>query len=1228
MKSMKKGLKLTAVLALVGMGGISLSSCTGTGTSSSEKPSVDPSSETVSSSQSTAVTPTVNGIGTALPFGTHIQSEPTSAADLKADMGVLPIKNMDGSYDLRFIAAATAAGYNSFLGGSFTRAAYTNSDGKTVDARIANAEYVYTEIDGAASVKWADSLSTDYVAYFVYSIHNIPESDVFTTFTLTFTPTLLSGATAVSATQTANYQGVVGDVTKGVTYIAFADDTITVKGTNFPAALLQAQSNAYGFKRVNTAITEAVVSPYVMDIAGFVATKKGTVLYAANDGGISTGCFDSCSSLASITLPDTIVYLGTYFLYNTSALKTFTIPADVVAMESSSFNSDAVTTLNYRARALTLSSSFGSMGVAPSVVNVSKDVISLPDKFFPTSSFPAKIMYEGTTAQYNALQSNSNAGNGFFIDNVICSDTKLLTVNFHVNGGSLTIGGTVVADPYSVQIISGKTVANPGKATYTGKLFDAWYSDVALTSVFDFTTALTVDDGQQTKIVDIYAGYKDYPAGSTIDAPYVLSLAGVAVHFDATADVPAYYFAYTAPTGATADRYYFTVSNGKLNSKDSQDPAISVYDADKTTKESINVSYDPTSTNKAFGDDSKEVSVAMKAGDTYYFKVEKYYSAVSGTDIFGFDVTLSTKTGDTESEATAYVFGTTQNSNIVEDGSSFFTFTSSATGNYLLKGTKTSHFYSFTFMLYHFDSTSGAAVLDGSLSSSMLSAVVSLTSGTQYYLYGTSSNSSTTETDYLTFALIDLPAGSIASNAEPLTVGADAVTVAMNGMQYHYYSLTPTATSQYSFLAKGGSTSGKKKISVFTGTDISATALVTGTESTAHSDFALDAALTSGQLYTIQVGYSSTSYTDSFTLQAIKLAEGSKITYPISLPDLMSNALAPTLLALTPGGTWYTFTTNATDQNGIMQILISGTAGTVVTQLWTSTTASKPDTIGTTMLTAFTGTSPKQYWLFVSDTAVEPGILEILPPDDTSIGDLSSLALGTSLAPKTLPTDSGRAVFRMTTGTGTGYNTQFAFTVSSGTATFDYALTTAGLTAGFTGTGVTVGTTASDAGTISKNLSAHSSYCLVLQNLVLSDSNAILSVTISGVAIPPDGTTRVLALPFTPAADGTIMVSGTSSTTTWYSYACTTSGTYRFWSNTTTGDPYIYGIYAGIDATDYIAGTRQNDASSWSGGSTDYTGFVNRSGWDYYVEAALTAGTTYYFQVGITAGTMGVLLKA
>ncbi|MFA6829905.1 MAG: InlB B-repeat-containing protein [Bacilli bacterium] len=1222
----KKSFTIASIAALVSVSGMSLISC---GTAADEG---EVSAENFTGEEVVAVT---DAIGSGFAFDKKALGGATVASTVSSDLGVLAVDNEDGTYDVRFIAALT--GYADLSAASFTRASYTNAKGKTVAEKITDVKYVYTSLIEGEDVKWAEALSTDYTCYMVYSVMNIPETDIFTALSVTFNATsTLADDPLATATQAANYYGIKGDETVGVDYVKSTEDAYY--GSIFDGDEGQYFTQAddvYGFHvldRSNTA-GECVVAPYVATFEGCVATKLGTVKYSAYASS-SYGSFEGASKVTGVKLPDTIAYIGKWAFNSTSVMTHLELPAGLKGLHYNSISSCGATVLTYNAKNLTSTKDINRSGVAFETVNVGAGVESLPEKFFPSSKLPGKVVYDGTTAQWNALIEGKD--NGFEdVEKTYCTDTKIADVVFHLDGGNLTADTDKEDDVYSVKVISGKKVADPGSPVYSDYLFDGWYADAEYTEAFSFDTAIVVPEEDETATVNIYAKKKDKPANHTIDGASALVLNADAGNYSLSVNVPTLYFSYTMPETATADRVYLASSNRLLNGSTTYtDTKITVYAADKTTALSVTSSFTPSSTSKAFGNGNKTY-LKMNPGETYYFAVTTG-STLSGTSVYTFDLGLSDAVHDVEEEARTYTFGETQKVEINSNGMvDYWKFTAATSGTYMFKKSLVGATSGYDpYYLYHYD-TEGNVVMDATLSSSTKVATVEITAGTTYYIFTSTSNLDTTDTVHSQFIIGDLPAGTAVTNAVSMTADGTVTTVTLDGFTKRYYSLAITENYDYTITTSGGTTSYAKTISIYDSEDTT-TALSTVTEANSSgsswsssygADCCLDIALNAGKTYIVEVGYSSTSGTTDFTIKANKLEAGDKKANAIAL-NATDGALAPTDVIGTAGGKWYSFLSSTT-VSGLNQIYVTGNTGTVAMTIYCGTSTSV-DVKGADIITNYFSAN-YQYYIYLTDTVSETLQLAITKPNADVITNSSTLAQGVTLDTVTLPVSKGNSLFSFTSGATEDFNTEFSFKTTAGTATFDVVVTSAGMTAGDASGSLTVGTEAASAGTVSGLLDKNKTYNLAISNLVMTDATASLTVDIAGVEIPPDGTDRTKAWTFDGDEDGYMDINVSSYNARWVKYTCTETGTYRVWSNKngTNSDTYLYGIYEG-DSTSYMAGTNFNDATSSGFTSADYTGYIEKNNYDFYTEQTFTAGTTYYisFRPGYYGCKFGILLKA
>lgn len=1176
-------------------------------------------------------------IGRGYPFGTKRAGEGEAISDsLKADLGVMLKKNDNGTYNIRYVGAFS--GYHTLSEATFTRAGYTNAAGKTVAEKSTRVEYVYSSINNASEIKWASPLDTKYTWFMAYTVRNIPESDVFTSLNVTLTAKVRDTSDVYSATQIANVQGIVGDISENVSYKQAVDSAgAVIDGEYSVAPILKDPSNATSF---DTSITSAVVAPYYATYEGFVATKLGKVTHLDMRTS-SNGAFESCRELETISLPETISYFGKWSFYGCRALKEMTFPRDLVKIDGAPFSSNTWKTLHYNAKNLVEDNSaridFGNLDT----VYVSSEVESLPKKLVNPSNTVAKVVYEGTTAEWNALKTESNASNGLFIKNTYCSDTKLITVNFHVDGGVLASDSTVNAD-FSKVVISGNTIDNPGKLTKTGVLFDTWCSDAALTTPFDFSTILTVPEGVETTTVDIYAKYKAYPEGALDSAPYELALNGEALNIALTQEVTTYYFKYTAPADATRDLYYFTGENKLLNgSTTSKDYAITVYESDRTTVAKNTYSFSPdylSKKYKVFGHNDETLAVLINPGETYYFNVSmNSYDKLTATDTLTADFKLVTKANDFENEATDYVFNTEVITDVDEDllPYQYYKFKVATAGEYVMRKINHGTFTAQNMTIYHYDDT-GAVKIDKEITGSTYASAVSLTTDVQYYMYAATSNSKKTEANYLSLIVGDAPANFMPSTATALPVDGTVADVTLNDFSSKYYSITPTATGNYTLKLTGGNTSYAKVMTVY---QADATEFTTSTQlgtvteegieegdswgdswdsyTTYGTNTELLVDLEAGKKYIVKIAYSgSATKTDAIKFTMTQNTPGSIRETAIALTSTAgTNVIDPTAVVGSTRGMWYKFTTAEAGHNTFyLEGLAEGNEATI--KVYSGTYEASGMT-GTNPVSFYASKNSELHILITTTAAQETGLtLKSVVADKTSITGLDTLEAGSTTTAMPLALNDCGVTYFEFAAKSESIQTQLQFTVSAGTATFNYDI-------GSNAVSSTKGTISASAavteeGTVKIVFDSSNMY-LALSNVVLSDPSAILSVTAVGAELPPDGTSAAKAIAFEGNSEDKMTVD-VKKDPMWFKYDCTETGTYRIYTNSTSGDPCFYGMYEGLEnatAGTMVAGCQKEDDDGYNG---DGGAYISRKNYDFYVEYPMTAGNTYYFKLESATG--------
>ena len=1160
-------------------------------------------------------------IGQALPIGKRLANEgdgATETADtLKSDLGVLLTENDNSTYNIRYVAAFT--GNNNLASAYFTRAAYTNSNGKSVAESTTKVSYVYTSINGSSNIKWANESSTDYTYYMVYTVRNIPSSDIFTALNVSLSVTTLGGD-ILTATQVANVYGIQGDVSKGVTY----EEYPTVPGT-------------YSAIRESTDITEAVVAPYYATFDGFVATKVGDVIALNVRGGSGTnGAFEYCSKLENITLPDTIQYIGRYAFSSDSSLKSMTFPRNLTTIEGySSFGyNPSFKTLYYNALNLSLSTYVINCDL--DTVYVSKDVQSLPNALINSSKTVGKVVYGGTTAEWNALMTDSNKGNGLFIDNVLCSDSKIVTVNYHLDGGTLDADTDTSDDLYTTEIISGHAITNPGKAKKSGKVFKGWYTTSDYTAEYDFTTIQNVEDDKDTKVVDLYAKFEDYPAGSDIDTALDLVANGTACSVTLTHDIQTYYFKITAPSDGKKDLYYLKASNVKFNGEDSsKDYSLKAYGSDKTTAYSTTYTYSPekASSYKVYGSYTGSLTLLLEPGETIYIAATAGSSSTLSDENaeFSFDLSLTTKENDYEGDATVYTVGETLKSKADEKVQSIETMTFTATEDktYCVQKILTGYFYG-TVLVYHYDST-GSYVKDVELASTTIIGEMSAVSGTTYYIYCSTTNSEISDTKYMSVLIGDIPSNYKPTTATSLPLDGTETNIPSEGFNKRYYTITPTKAANYGLILNGGSSDYAKMIRVFKkdATDYSSdsnvliSATETGTKSSSYTwgstsyggSVEATVALEANVTYVVEFSYNTTSTvsakdSNAYTFKAVERETGDlkTIAYDLTVSET-DGTFADFAFDSKSTGKWFKYVAKTT---GYVTLYVDGLSdgNTAKFTKYSGTSTSIDESQDGAMSAYISTTGTATYYFYVETTTAQTGLtLKSTAVDTTTLGDLSDLTVESETTARsvTLNSKANTLVYKFTSPSTDSLYTKFDFIASAGTVSFDWVISPV-KAATDSGTAAA----SSDAVVGTKKLETGKEYYLVLKNIVMSDASATLTVTPSVTELPNDGSTAKLALSLDSDGTYTLTNNGTSRDTSdyWFKFECTESGTYKFYSeseSTSTADPKIYGVYDGIDDA-------TNSTSISSTDNDDHPGHSSNK-YDYYVEVSLEAGHTYYFKM-------------
>ncbi|MEE3432178.1 MAG: InlB B-repeat-containing protein, partial [Candidatus Enteromonas sp.] len=493
---------------------------------------------------------------------------------------------------------------------------------------------VYSSIKSDLGVTWSELVSAVEFPnpyYMVYTLNNIPLDHYFDTITLTFSAT---ADTEKTKTLVFNPMGIHGDYATNIRYEEI-EDTGTYKAFK---------------KSAGSSIKHAYLPQKHVQVTDFYAKPLGDIV--ALNPNDNNGVFENWSNLEEVHLPDSITSIGGWGM-SSSSLKKANIPVGVTSTGSTIFSSGArLEELDYDAANLVNTNEYSNN---VNVLKVSAGVQSLPEKFFASGYGPTKVIYEGTEAQWAALKTDTNANNGFFIEEVYCSDTTTSTVTYHYGDGKI---GEVTGD-VATTAINGHLLKNPGNPVpnEAGKEFKGWFLDPNFQTPADFTAEVSGN-------LDLYAKYDDFGPGISMDNPTILDPNSPA-SFSANL-VPgkkAEYMKFTMPaTAAHGDWFYLMVDKDSssvaadISSTSYMSPGITVYNANK--EELVLGSDDIKDASKAqrVNRDDYRVRFYAEPGETYYFKGVLHTSASSnvyGTIAFQ----LFTYANDTADEALDLAYG-------------------------------------------------------------------------------------------------------------------------------------------------------------------------------------------------------------------------------------------------------------------------------------------------------------------------------------------------------------------------------------------------------------------------------------------------------------------------------------------------------------------------------------------------------------------------------------------
>lgn len=763
----------------------------------------------------------------------------------------------------------------------------TAQDGTEVKAaKTIAVGYAYSSLKGNPEIKWYDTTgeaprldeaaTADSPYYIVYTLKDIPEDHLLDLLEVKIG--VEAGATNSSATITCNAVGIEGDQAVNCKFIA-----LTAEG----------YEGEYGAYK-DTDVTGPVVIPEnYYTYAGPVATFMGKVTALSEKADLTgaNGAFEYFSSITSLTLPDTIKFFDSYCLSGCSALTELTLPRDLVTVSTSSLRASGLKTVNYDAINLTTVSTYFEQ--SDLVFNVSADVESLPNSLVSAEGSVKQVNYAGTTAEWEALKTEDNAGNGLFIDNVICSDTVLHTITWHIGEGAI---GDLTGD-YETTVIGGKATEAPGNPKLTGKRFKGWYLDPEGTTPWD--PAATVNDD-----LDIYAVYEDFGPGVSAENPYEITTTGQ-MSFEIVEGFDKVYMTYTHPADAAEDWRYIYVDEDLSESSDDSPTSwlytkISVYEGTFDDANLIDEIGEDT-----LGDDSvvQEVGndggIRFKAepGKTYCLLVDPlgdttYYDAWYGNLV----VKFADHDNDDPSTCQSIAKGTEaevrQDNYDSASPDVLYKYEAGTSESLALTIGRTNSCWS-DVTIYDVTDPANVTSVGDDRGTSDSTIILDAEAG-HTYIIAVSFNDPTTDEEHTTLLIGDAPAGSTMGNPAPITLGETVTTSLLNG--HSEYRTVTVEDGDYSFLLEGGSDSYAKYFVVYDaeGAEVIAKTVEEGTSSgwygSSYGGELLSRSHLAEGTYTIEIGYNTTSSTSTmFQFTMSQVADGDYIGRPLSV-DMEASA--------------------------------------------------------------------------------------------------------------------------------------------------------------------------------------------------------------------------------------------------------------------------------------------------------------------------------------------------
>ncbi len=880
------------ILSLAAVAGMVLTGCNLT-------PDVSDKDEIPDTSVIDDAVETADEVGTKVSL--HSAVTPTAQVNVSSAFGYEILDKTASTMSVRIIAVVddyknlTSASVTSKVVSSRTDKNTAGEDETIIkEEKTFNVTEVYSSLSDTSSIGWNGTIEESFAKkyYIIYTLRNVPVAHYYDTIIVKFSATSLAED---SKEFIVNANGVAGwDSRFTATPISDTDSDYSLTASYNNGDDLYVPSDYYS-------------------VSDCYAVKVGTITT------IEAKAFGR--TINKLTLPNTITTIKAG-AFNYVAVAEMNVPSSLVSIASGAFKgSYEVGKLIYETPNLV---NANDTGFCATNIVISKNVKSIPNKFFSSSSKPESIVFEGTEAEWEAMKSEDNASSGFYYLDVVCADTTYSTVTFHYGSGKL---GDVTGD-VEVRARNNRTVADPGNPYLAEKEFKGWYTDEAGANAFDFNSLVTTD-------LDLYAVYGEPGAGYSFANPLEMSPSS-ASSFSASL-YPGKEFEYikfTVPeTASGSDWYYFSVDEDNSvkdstisTSSSSVDGAITVYSVSDTENPLSTESSWTVKSGKVVqygASDSGSVRIYAAPGETYYIKASMtraYYSNQNQYNYGTIAMKFFTFANDSASEAIAMSKGVSVTPNFISSSQPLlYKYVAETSETVIFKKDDKAYNYTNIVVVDASAPTTEIAASSGTGSSSF---GFDVESGHTYYveIKANYATSDVAADKYFSFSIEDAPEGYSKDKALSYTLGeTKTVTQIYTSSDKYlagaYYTFAASEDGLYGVTTGAGSSSYGQTVIIY---DESGNPVSGATLKSASKGKTLDASevtLNEGT-YTVFVGYdgsisgSSSGWGDydsktkitswkDFTFSIVKIAVGDSINLPEDItPTLGENT---TLVGSTKG---------------------------------------------------------------------------------------------------------------------------------------------------------------------------------------------------------------------------------------------------------------------------------------------------------------------------------------